>query len=230
MGHAPENTLASVNKALELGAPCLEIDVFYVDGHIIVFHDERLERTTNGSGLLSEQTFEQLRALDAGDGERIATLDEICERVAGHAALNIELKGPGTAVPVSAQIAKYADRGWPQDYFLLSSYDRQQLLQARRLNKDIKLGLIIKEYTHDDVSFARDLGAFSIHPSLDCINAALVDEAHSSGLQVYVYTVNRPEELAAMHKLGVDGVFTNFPERVLDNYAQANAGGRWTSR
>ena len=73
MGHAPENTLFSFHKALQLGAPCVELDVHYVDGNLVVFHDDRLERTTNGSGYLAAQNFKHLRSLDAGHGEKIPT-------------------------------------------------------------------------------------------------------------------------------------------------------------
>ena len=80
-GHAPENTVVSIQKALELGAPCIEIDVYYVDRRIVVFHDDRLERTTNGSGNLVEQKFDYLRSLDAGGGEKIPTLEEVFEAI-----------------------------------------------------------------------------------------------------------------------------------------------------
>ena len=97
MGHAPENTLLSLKKALEMGAPCVEVDVYFVDGHLLVFHDDRLERTTNGFGYLADHDFEYLRSLDAGEGERIPTLREVFETVGLKAGVNIELKGPGTA-------------------------------------------------------------------------------------------------------------------------------------
>ncbi|MBW2492594.1 MAG: glycerophosphodiester phosphodiesterase, partial [Deltaproteobacteria bacterium] len=81
MGHAPENTLYSIGKALELGSPCLEMDVYNVDGHLVVFHDHRLERTTNGTGYLLDQKFDDLRKLDAGNGEKIPTLEEAFEMI-----------------------------------------------------------------------------------------------------------------------------------------------------
>ncbi len=86
MGHAPENTLLSFRRALELGAHCVEADVYYVDHHLMVFHDDRLERTTNGSGYLADHDFETLRSLDAGNGERIPTLGEVFE-TGGHAMI-----------------------------------------------------------------------------------------------------------------------------------------------
>ena len=112
-GHEPENTLRSVRRALALSAHGVEIDVWFVDGELIVIHDAKLERTTNGHGYVSRKTFAQLRALDAGEGERIPTLREVFETVDRRAVIHIELKGRRTAGPVRALIAEFVDRrGW----------------------------------------------------------------------------------------------------------------------
>ena len=231
MGHEPENTLSSVRKALALGAPCVEVDVYSVDGHLVVFHDDRLERRTNGTGYLTEQSFEYLRSLDAGDGQRIPTLEEVCELIDSRACLNIELKGPDTAAPVTELISNLIESGWHKEAILVSSFNHRELLkmkrEIKRFNQDIKLGALIYGIPVDDAKFAEDLGAFSVHPSLSFINQQFVDDAHARGLKVYVYCVNHPEDIAKMYKLGVDGVFTDFPERVLENYAQGEKTGRW---
>jgi glycerophosphoryl diester phosphodiesterase len=222
MGHEPENTLSSIRKALVLGVPYVEVDVHYVDGQLVVFHNNRLERTTNGVGYLSEQSFEYLRSLDAGDGQSIPTLEEVCEVIDSQACLNIELRGPNTAAPVSELISNLIKSGWDKEAILVSSFNHRELLEMKRLNQDIKRGALIHGLLVDDAKFAEDLGAFSVHPSLDCVDQRFVDDAHRRGLQVYVYTVNYPEDIDKMHKLGVDGVFTDFPERVLETYAQGD--------
>jgi len=111
MGHEPENTLASIRKAIELGSPSIEVDVHSVEGHLVVFHDDRLERTTNGVGYLSEQSFKYLCSLDAGSGQCIPTLEEVCEEIGMQACINIELKGPGTALPVCELISQLLQSG-----------------------------------------------------------------------------------------------------------------------
>ena len=227
MGHAPENTLSSIHKALELGAPCVEVDVYSVDGHLVVFHDDRLERTTNGEGYLMDQSFDYLRSLDAGNGQCIPTLLEVSEAVYPHACINIELKGPGTAEPVAEFISELLQRGWNKDAILISSFDHRQLAEMKRINGDIKTGALICGLPVDDSRFAQDLGAFSVHPSLEFVDQRFVDDAHDRGLRVYVYTVNHPDDIKRVHKLGVDGVFTNFPERVLDNYSQGDMERLW---
>ena len=227
MGHAPENTLNSVRKALDLGTRYVEVDVYNVDEHLVVFHNERLERTTNGIGYLQEQSFEYLRSLDAGGGQHVATLEEVCEVIDSRACLNIELKGSSTAAPVVRFVSKLIDNGWNKDAILISSYNHRELLEVKQLNKDLKLGALIYGLLVDDAKFAEDLSAFSVHPALDFIDQRFVDDAHSRGLKVYVNTVNHPEDIAKMYKLGADGVFTNFPERVLDNYSQGKITNVW---
>jgi len=228
MGHEPENTLGSIHKALELGSPCIEVDVYSVDGRLVVFHDARLERTTNGIGYLSEHSFEYLRSLDAGGGQHIPTLEEVCEVIDSQASLNIELRGPGTAAPVAELISNLLESGWDNDAILVSSFNHRELLEMKRLNQDIKLGALIRGLLVDDSKFAEDLGAFSVHPSLDFVDQRFVDDAHARDLKVYVYTVNHTEDIVRMHKLGVDGVFTDFPERVLERYTQGDITTRWT--
>lgn len=213
-GHAPENTLASIRKALELGAQCLEIDVYLVDGRLVVFHDDRLERTTDGAGYLADQRFDDLRALDAGNGERIPTLEEVFDTLDRRAGINIELKGPGTARPVVERVRQYRSRGWGDDLILVSSFDHRQLAEVRRLDPRIKIGALHVGLPVDDAAFAAALGAYSVHSSIEFIDQRFVDDAHARGLRVFVFTVNHPDDIRKMAALGVDGIFTDFPDRV----------------
>jgi len=227
MGHAPENTLSSVQKALELGAPCMEVDVHFVDGQLVVFHDERLERTTNGVGYLGEQSFDYLRSLDAGDGQQIPTLAEVCDVIDSRANLNIELKGTDTAEPVATLLSELIERGWGKEKFLVSSFHHAELLIMKRLQPEILLGGLIRSTPVEHFKFSREISAFSVHLSLDVVNQRFVDEAHKSGMKVFVFAVDKPEAIATMHRLGVDGVFTGFPERVLERYSQGDIADGW---
>ena len=217
MGHAPENTLASFRKALELGVPCVELDVQNVDGNLVVFHDDRLERTTDGKGYLATHSFEQLRTLDAGTGEKIPTLTEVFDLINKRAGVNIELKGPNTARPVAKFIAGLRQQGWHDNLILVSSFNHRELETIKQLDPTIKLGALFVGLPVDDAEFAVRLGAYSVNPSLEFVDRRFVNYAHSHGLRVFVFTVNHPEDISRMRELGVDGVFTNFPERVLQN-------------
>ena len=215
MGHAPENTLSSFDKALQLGTPCVELDVHYVDENLVVFHDDRLERTTYGSGYLAAQNFKHLRSLDAGHGEKIPTLAEVFELINKRAGVNIELKGPNTAGPVADFISALRKQGWDNDLILVSSFNHRELAVIKQLDPLIKLGALIVGLPLDDAAFAAGLGAYSVHPSLEFVDGRFVNNAHSHGLRVFVFTVNHQEDINKMRELGVDGVFTNYPERVL---------------
>ena len=225
MGHAPENTLSSIRKALALGTPCLEVDVYSVDGHLVVFHDRRLERTTNGTGYLLDQKFDDLRKLDAGNGEKIPTLKEAFEAINLNAGVNIELKGPDTAIPVVNFIAKMRKSGWNDDLVLVSSFNHRELSLVNKLDPRIKLGAMMVGLPMDDAAFAESLGAYSVQLSIEFIDRRFVKDAHARNLRVFVFTVDHPEDINKMRELGVDGVFTNYPERVLKDNTVTGAVG-----
>ena len=215
-GHEPENTLRSVRKALELGVNGIEVDVYLADEHLVVIHDDTLDRTTNGAGAVAETSFACLRSLDAGGGERIPTLEEVLDTVNRQAVINVELKGPGTALPVVRLLDRYVqERGWRYEDFLVSAFDPTQLQTARQLQPQIRTGVLMDKLPPEPAAFAEQLGAWSLHPSKRCVTPALVAEAHRRGLKIFVFTINKPAEIAAMAALGADGVFTDFPERVV---------------
>ena len=226
MGYEPENTHTSFRKALELGVDGVELDVYFVDGQLMVFHDERLERTTNGRGLLAEHDFSRLRALDAGNGQQIPTLPEVFAAINGQASLNIELKGAATAEPVAEFISDQRQAGWSNELFLVSSFDQQLLREVQQLDPQILLGVLVAGPLRDHLSFASELQAYSLHPPRAEVDRAMVEKAHALGLKVFVYTVNEIDDLEKMAAIGVDGVFSNYPDRLQD-YSSKRATPRW---
>lgn len=212
-GYEPENTLRSIRRALELGAHGVEVDVYFVDGELVVFHDATLERTTNGTGSLVRKTFAQLRALDAGKGEHIPTLREVFETVDRRAFINIELKGRRTAAPVAGLIGEFLDRhGWSSEDFLVSSFNRTELRIIR--DPRIRIGLLLARPTRLCWMNARRVRAWSVNPALRFATRPFIDDAHRRGYRVFVYTANAPGDIARIRELGADGVFTDFPDRV----------------
>jgi glycerophosphoryl diester phosphodiesterase len=213
-GHEPENTLRSVRRALKLGAHGIEIDVYFVDGELVVIHDAKLERTTNGRGYVVRKSFAELRAVDAGHGERIPTLREVFETVNRAAFINIELKGKRTARPVETLIREFVERhGWRYEDFLVSSFNRGELRGVT--NREIPIGLLLTRPTRLYGLSARRVRATVVSPAARYVSARFVEDAHRRGLRVFPYTVNAPAEIARLQKMGVDGVFTDFPERVV---------------
>jgi glycerophosphoryl diester phosphodiesterase len=214
-GHEPENTLRSIRRALALGAHGVEIDVRLVHGELLVMHDAKLERTTNGHGYLVRKSLAALRALDAGHGERIPTLREVCETVDRRAFINVELKGRKTAGPVCALIREFVQaHGWQYEDFLVSSFHRAELRAVT--DPQIPIGLLLTRPTRLYGLSARRVRAVTVHPAVRFVTARFVEDAHRRGLRVLPYTANDPDEIARLRDLGVDGVFTDFPERVVD--------------
>lgn len=214
-GHEPENTVRSVRKALKLGADGVEVDVYFVDGKLIVIHDDTLERTTNGKGRVEKKAFAYLRSLDAGLGEQIPTLREIFRTVNRRAVVNVELKGAHTAAPVASLIIEYVNRrGWRFKDFLVSSFDWEQLGEIKMICPKIRIGLLTSKIPREFLKTAKKIGAWSINVAAKCVTPELVKGARRHGLKIFVFTVNEPKDIATMKKFAVDGVFTDFPERI----------------
>jgi glycerophosphoryl diester phosphodiesterase len=211
-GYAPENTLAAFTLAVEMGCSWVELDVYAVEGELLVIHDETLKRTTNGKGRVMDTSLTTLRTLDAGAGQQIPTLGEVIEIIDHRAGINVELKGKDTAAPVSALLARYEDLGWDKDEFLISSFDHTELARA---HTRYRRGALFYKTGVNYVQRTRELGAFAINLAIKLVTPELVKAAHAEGLQVYVYTVNEVADIERMRALGVDGVFSNYPDRVI---------------
>ncbi len=226
-GHAPENTLASIRKALELGAHCVEIDVHMVDGELVVIHDERLERRTNGSGSIHDYKFADLRTLDAGEREKIPTLWEIFQTLNHRAGVNIELKGVGTAEPVARLITDKLSRGWNQDHILVSSFNQAELTRFQELKPDIKTGCLVASAPALQKIKTALSTYFSLHVSAELASSELIAYAHARGKRLYVFTVNAPTEILRLQAMGVDGLFTDYPDRVFRITNSVRSRLRW---
>lgn len=212
-GHAPENTLMAVQQALALGAHWVEVDVYLSHGELVVIHDRRLERTTSGTGDVTRRELSYIRSLDAGRGEKIPLLREVMAAVAGRAGINVELKGAGTAPAVVALIQEFVVRkkiGY--DRVLVSSFDHYQLLEVKKRDPRIPVGALMAGIPLGYARFAERIDAVSVHLHREYVNREFVADAHRRGLHVFVYTVNLAEEIQRLRQLGVDGVFTDFPE------------------
>lgn len=215
-GLAPENTLKAIRLALALGAGAIEIDVQRADGELWVFHDRRLERCTDGDGVLTAQSRAYLASLDAGEGEGIPALWQVMEAIAGQAELHIELKGAQTADEVARLTQRAeAELGFAPTQWVVSSFHHPELARFAALRPDIRLGALTSTIPLTLAKFAAELGAWSLNCDVDFVDQALVQDAHDRGLKVLVYTVDEPADQAMLAAIGVDGIFTNRPDRFL---------------
>ena len=215
MGYAPENTLLSFKKAIPI-CDMVELDVYVCKtGEVVVFHDHRLERCTNGTGLVMDKTFTELRALDAGQGEQIPTLAEVLELVDNQVAINIELKGPGTAYPVFQIVDQFikADR-YRLDRFVISSFNHPELNHFKALSPEASIGCLISCIPTDLAAIAKTVQADYLNVCGEFISQELVDDAHRRGLKILVWTVNEVDDIEYIKGLGVDGIFSNYPDRL----------------
>ncbi|MGD1918159.1 MAG: glycerophosphodiester phosphodiesterase [Pleurocapsa sp.] len=214
MGHEPENTLLSVRKALELGVDAVEIDVYNVEDRLVVIHDRDISRTTNGHGYIEEATFAYLRTLDAGKGEQIPTLKEALDTINRQAIVNIELKGNNTARLTVKLILEYVRIGWSYQDFVVSSFYHYELNLVKAIQPNIKIGILIYGLPWGYIEIAKKLAADLVISGLDYVSSELVTAAHQENLQAWVYTVNYPKDIKKMRQLGVDGIFTNYPDLI----------------
>lgn len=216
MGHETENTLASVQKALDLGVDMIEIDVFKIQsGEIVVFHDQQVDRLANAGGNIEEYNFFQLRQLILDGGHKIPMLQDVLKLIDNKVALNIELKGGGTTDKVNQIMDFYVEkRGWSMDNFVISSFKWDELRAMRDINKDVKIAVLTFEDPLEGLKVAKELNAVAINPNYKTLTQENTAKIQSEGLKVYTWTVNEPEDIQRMVEFGVDGIITNYPERV----------------
>ncbi|MFI8604936.1 glycerophosphodiester phosphodiesterase [Cellulophaga baltica] len=216
MGHETENTIPSIKKALELDVDMIEIDVFKIaSGEIVVFHDDTIDRLTDGIGNIEEYTWSQLQKVTVKGNHKIPLLTEVIHVIDRRVPLNIELKGAGTAKDVNGIISAYLKEGWVSDDFLISSFNWEELKVMRMENAGIKIAVLIEnDDPREALPLAKELKAVAINPDFEKLTLAIADEIKAAGFKIYPWTVNEPDAIDEMIQIGVDGVFTNFPERI----------------
>jgi len=208
-GLEPENTLRSFRRAVELAVDYVECDVRLTsDRRLVLLHDEAVDRTTNGSGRVAEMSIEAVRRLDAGRGERVPTLEELLDLIAGRSKAHIELKGEGAAEPVLRLVEA---RGLLPDV-VLTSGDTARLAALRTLSPDVAIEHIYGDPPPDAVERALSVRAQRISVFHKNASAAYVQAAHAAGLQVIAWPPNTEPEMQAMIDLGVDLICTDRPD------------------
>ncbi len=214
-GYKPENTLAAFKQAIELGVDMIELDVYVLkSGEVVVFHDDRLERTTNGKGKIESKTFSDICKLDAGEGEKVPLLTEVLDVVNKRVAVNIELKGKHTAHPVAKIIQQYTDeKKWSSDLFIVSAFDHNELRLFSNHLPTVRTGALYKTLPIGFWSKLQHSGVFSANLSAKVVTGRAVKAAHSRGLKVFAYTVNTKRQAERMARLNVDGIFSDYPDR-----------------
>lgn len=215
-GYIAENTIESIKKALDFGVDGIEIDVHLcASGELVVFHDFTLDRMTNGIGEVGKLSLAELKLLKINNQFTIPTLEEVLDTIDKKCVLNIELKGRNTAQKACQVIQHYiAEKGWKYNQFIMSSFQHHELEDVFKINKYIPLGVLTKANVDEAIEFAQNINAVAIHPNFALLTSENVNRAQSKGYKVITWTVNDHETIVRMKSYGVNGIISDFPDRL----------------
>ena len=225
-GYAPENTIAAINKALDMKADGIEIDVHLSkDGHLVVCHDEKLGRTSNGSGYVKDYTLEELKKLDFGSwyssdyaNERIPTLEEVlCLLRDKNVLLHIEVKNNVIIYEeIEKALVNLVRKYEMVEKVIISSFNHYCVKEIKSLAPELKIGLLYSERLYKPGDYAKIVGAEAIHPYYITINSDSINNCKKNSILINAWTINNPEHIKEAVALGIDGVITNYPDIAKD--------------
>lgn len=220
-GYAPENTLEAFRLAMEMGADGFELDVHMSkDGELVVIHDETVDRTTNGTGLVRDHTLAQLKALDASCGmanyqnARIPTLAEVFALVQNtHHLVNVEIKTDEWFYPeLEEKCLALAKEMGMEDRVIYSSFNHFTLKKLRRLKHDAKLGMLFGDIMVKPWEYAKPLNVDFLHPmKMNIYVPDFAEETHSAGYGINMWTINDEETIRLCLEKDA-GIITNYPD------------------
>ncbi len=209
-GYVAENTLASFQKAIDLGCDGIELDVHLSkDQKVIVIHDETINRTTTGKGFVNDFTSSELNQFG------ISTLEEILNLIDKKCFVNVEIKDNKASKFVLEIIKNYtSEKNWNIDLFQISSFDWDILEICHSENKTISLGVLTEDSIDDAITFAKKIKAYSINPYFKLLDVENVQLIHENGFKIFTWTVNQPEDITFVKSLNIDGIISDFPDRI----------------
>ena len=221
--YAPENTLSAFVLAVQQKTDAIELDAkLTIDGHVVVFHDQTLDRTTGTPGRVIDSKLADLKKLDAGShfdiafrGEPIPTLDEVFDAVGKETYVNVELTNYASLTDRLPEcVAEIVKKHNLVDRVLFSSFNPLALIRARRALPQVPVGLLADEGKNGWWArswFGTLLRYQTLHPAYLDVTDALVRRTHRHGCGLITYTVNAPEDMRRLFQIGVDGIFTDDP-------------------
>ncbi|MDF9839407.1 glycerophosphoryl diester phosphodiesterase [Paenibacillus sp. PastF-1] len=247
-GYAPENTIPAIELAIEMQADYIELDIHLTKDKIpVVIHDETVNRTTGSRGYVKNMTLEQIKQLDAGSwfneaypmfareqyaGITIPTLDEVFETFGDKTRYMIEIKEPGVNSQIEALLNEAIEKYKLEDVVSVHSFSSASLRKLHALNPEIPLyQLVWYDYTavRAPVSYLENVKTYAvgISPNFQGIGAAYVAQVKNAGLKVMPYTVNYQVNMDKAYLWGVDGVYTNYPDRFQEVIDTNRENGQW---
>ena len=208
-GYTLENTLASFQKAIEIGCDGTELDVHLTRDNIpVVIHDSTVDRVTSGSGIVSQMSLEEIKKLDCKDKQKIPTLQEVIDLCREKINLKIELK---TDVAVK-QVADALKQNNIVPGTSVLSFDKGTLKEIRKILPDLTLCYLFEEYSDDVWKLAEDLSLEFLGPKYSTVDQEVIDKSHSLGIKIYTWTVNDKKTGKKLETMGVDELATDYPK------------------
>jgi glycerophosphoryl diester phosphodiesterase len=210
-GYEPENTLLSFKKAMEIGVDWIEFDLRRsADGHIVVIHDDTVDRTTNGHGKVSDMTLAELEKLDAGKGQKILTFQEVFDLAKGHVKMIPEIKQEG----IEWEVLDIIDRNQIVNDCIVSSFFGYSIRRCKEFNPQLQTAAIFSHLPIDFKEEALDIMADMLFLRKDIASQALVKECHKNGFNVNIWNVDTPEEIKKYADMKPDFLSSNYPDRL----------------
>jgi len=215
-GHEPENTLIGFQKAIDLHVDRVELDVHLsADKELMVIHDDTIDRTTNGKGAVNQFSVLELKRFKIEKDQSIPTLTEVLNLIDQRCDVNIELKSFDTADKVVDIIEKFiAEKHWNYSQFVVSSFDWTALQQVALLSGEIPIGVLTEKDLDLTLAFAKFIQAKSIHPYFHLLTAENTAQLQEKGFEVFPWTVNEPEDIKKIKSFNVNGIISDFPDRI----------------
>ena len=214
--YEPENTIKAFQKALDLNSDGIELDVHLSsDEQIIVIHDETIDRTANGTGLVNSFSLAELKSFLIDGKYQIPTLNEVFDLVDKKCLINIELKGLATPSKVVALIEDYiSEKNWNYNHFIISSFEWNMLEETSNLNPNIPIGVLTEEDLSKALAFAEKIKAKAIHPDFQLLNENNVLQMQDKGFLVLPWTVNSEEDIQKVKSYKVNGIISDNPDKI----------------
>ncbi|RFU64320.1 glycerophosphodiester phosphodiesterase family protein [Bacillus sp. V59.32b] len=227
-GYAPENTIAAFDKAVKMKSDYIEIDVQRTkDGELVIIHDNKVDRTTDGTGYVKDLTFDQIRNLDAGSwkgeeftGEKVPTFDEILDRYRGRTGILIELKNPELYPGIEESVAhELKDRNLDKprnEKIIVQSFNFDSMKKMDRLLPRVPVGVLTSSRSHTTEQALKEFSTYAeyFNPNYGIVSKDLVDRVHSLDMKIASWTVRSQATADFLVDMNVDGIITDYPDYV----------------
>ena len=217
-GYVAENTLESISKAIELGVDGIEIDIFKcLSNELVLFHDKDLDKLTGKPGQIENLTLKELQEFLVLGKYQIPTLKDVLTEIEKPLFVNIELKGLDTAEATSKIIRDYSkNTSWSLENFIVSSFNWNELEQFRSIDKNTPIGVLVSKSMsiNEAIEFGKKIDAQAIHPNYTLLDEKTVKKIKNNGFKIYTWTVNNKDDINFIKKLKVDGIISDYPDRI----------------